>query len=466
MLTKERDILEFGLCMIDIISVLISVYLVVLYPNSSITEVTPIVLVFIHIASFYMSNCFKHFYRRGYFEEFRALSYYSFNMIISISLFIFLTKEVIFISRRGMILFIPLNFMLCYITHILVKMYSNTKSHQSHGKKVFLITTMDRLDSIVERLTNAKSWGGSITAVAIADNFNLEADFMKSYFPEATLVGWDIIEEYAIQNVVDEVFINLSRDLDDLAVALVKKFEVMGFDISMNIRSFDVPSNTTKKVRTLAGFQVVTFSHVFHNEGEVLLKRVMDILGGMVGLIITFFVSILLIPLIMIESPGNPIYSQNRVGKNGRIFKFYKFRSMYKDADKIKEKLLKNNTMDGLMFKMDDDPRITKVGKFIRKTSIDELPQFYNVLKGDMSLVGTRPPTEDEYRKYSAHHKKRLSFKPGITGLWQVSGRSEITDFDEVVKLDVEYITNWSIWLDVKILLLTLKVVFLGRGAK
>ena len=136
------------------------------------------------------------------------------------------------------------------------------------------------------------------------------------------------------------------------------------------------------------------------------------------------------------------------------------------DAEERKKELMAKNEMKGLMFKMTDDPRITKVGRFIRKTSIDELPQFLNVLKGEMSLVGTRPPTVDEYKQYENHHKRRLSMKPGITGLWQVSGRSSIEDFEDVIKLDVQYIDKWTIWLDFKILLKTVKVVFLGKGAK
>ena len=124
------------------------------------------------------------------------------------------------------------------------------------------------------------------------------------------------------------------------------------------------------------------------------------------------------------------------------------------------------NEMNGLMFKMQDDPRITKVGKFIRKTSIDELPQFFDVLCGNMSLVGTRPPTVDEYSQYDSHHKRRLSMKPGITGLWQVSGRSSIQNFEDVVALDVKYIDNWSLWGDIKLLFKTVAVVFTGRGAE
>ena len=187
--------------------------------------------------------------------------------------------------------------------------------------------------------------------------------------------------------------------------------------------------------------------------------------GALVGLVLCGIVGIFLYPLIR-KDGGPAIFAQDRVGENGRIFKFYKFRSMRVDAEEIKKNLMAQNQMSGGMFKMDNDPRITKIGHFIRKTSLDELPQFWNVLKGDMSLVGTRPPTLDEYESYTPEQKRRLSFKPGITGLWQVSGRSEITDFDEVVKLDVAYMDGWTIWRDIKILLKTIKVVVMKDGAK
>lgn len=139
---------------------------------------------------------------------------------------------------------------------------------------------------------------------------------------------------------------------------------------------------------------------------------------------------------------------------------------MRPDAEELKKSLMAKNEMNGLMFKMDNDPRVTRIGKFLRKTSLDELPQFINVLKGDMSLVGTRPPTVDEYEKYQPEHKARVSMMPGLTGLWQVSGRSDIKDFNEVVKLDMQYIDNSSFWLDVKIIIMTVKVVLFGKGAK
>ena len=178
-----------------------------------------------------------------------------------------------------------------------------------------------------------------------------------------------------------------------------------------------------------------------------------------------------------IKSPGPIIFKQQRVGRNGKVFKFYKIRSMYMDAENRKAELLKRNKMEGQMFKVDDDPRIigserkdkngrpAGIGNFIRNTSIDEFPQFFNVLKGDMSLVGTRPPTVDEWRHYSEHHRKRLSMRPGITGIWQISGRNNITDFEEIVKLDEQYIDNWTVGMDIKILWTTIKSVLKKEGA-
>jgi len=201
---------------------------------------------------------------------------------------------------------------------------------------------------------------------------------------------------------------------------------------------------------------------------QLLVKRLMDIAGGLVGCIFTGIIYIFIAPIMKVKSPGPVFFSQVRMGKNGKPFKIYKFRSMYMDAEERKKELMeKNNIKDGLMFKMDDDPRIIKgIGHFIRKTSLDEFPQFWNILKGDMSLVGTRPPTMDEWDKYELHHRRRLAIKPGLTGMWQVSGRSEITDFEEVVELDTKYIEQWSIGLDIKILFKTVTVVFTGSGAK
>ena len=198
---------------------------------------------------------------------------------------------------------------------------------------------------------------------------------------------------------------------------------------------------------------------------QLFIKRLIDIVGSLIGLLFTGIAFIIFAPVIKIQSPGPVFYSQTRIGKNGRRFKFYKFRTMVVGADQMKKDLMEQNEMDGLMFKMENDPRIFGIGKFMRKYSIDELPQFWNVLKGEMSLVGTRPPTEEEFEQYELHHKARLGIKPGLTGMWQVSGRSDIKNFEEIVALDTQYISNWSLGVDIRILFRTVLVVLTGKGS-
>lgn len=193
---------------------------------------------------------------------------------------------------------------------------------------------------------------------------------------------------------------------------------------------------------------------------QLIFKRLFDLAGGGVAFIVLALMYPFLAVLIKLTSRGPVFFKQVRVGKNGKRFVIYKFRSMAIDAEEKKKELMKMNECDGAVFKMKDDPRVTSIGKIMRKLSIDELPQVLNVLKGEMSLVGTRPPTPDEVAMYQKWHHRRISIRPGITGLWQVSGRNKITNFDEIVKLDLKYIDTWSIWLDIKIIIKTVLVLF------
>jgi len=193
---------------------------------------------------------------------------------------------------------------------------------------------------------------------------------------------------------------------------------------------------------------------------QVLFKRIFDIMGGLVGLSVLVVFYPVLAAAIKLTSPGPVFFKQVRVGKNGKRFVIYKFRSMHVDAEKRRGELEADNELRGAVFKIKDDPRITPVGGIIRKLSLDELPQFINVVKGEMSLVGTRPPTPEEVSGYQKWHHRRISIRPGMTGLWQVSGRNRVEDFDEIVKLDLKYIDSWSIWLDITIILRTVVVLF------
>lgn len=270
---------------------------------------------------------------------------------------------------------------------------------------------------------------------------------------------------------LDEVFINVPYKYEKSVDRIAEEIESMGVTVHINLPSLEHYIDNSEfdnvELTVAGGYPTATLTAappLSFSAG--IMKRSFDIFGGLVGSIISLPIILITAVPLLIESPGPLIFKQQRVGKNGRIFNIYKLRSMYTDAEKRKAELMANNKMSGFMFKMDNDPRITKVGKFIRKTSIDELPQFWNVLKGDMSLVGTRPPTIDEFDKYESHHKRRLSMRPGITGMWQVSGRSDIQNFEDVVRLDCEYIDNWSPALDLKILFKTVWVVLKGSGAE
>ncbi len=213
-------------------------------------------------------------------------------------------------------------------------------------------------------------------------------------------------------------------------------------------------------VSTVGTYPVIAFHTISLNTYEKIVKRTMDIIAGLIGVVVFSPVMLVTAIAIKLDSPGPVLFKQTRVGQNGRHFKIYKFRSMYVDAEERKKELLSQNELEGgVMFKIKDDPRITRVGKFIRKTSIDELPQFFNIVQGTMSLVGTRPPTLDEVEKYERKQWRRISIKPGLTGMWQVSGRSNIKSFDEIVELDTEYIDNWTLGLDIKIILKTVLVL-------
>jgi exopolysaccharide biosynthesis polyprenyl glycosylphosphotransferase len=231
-------------------------------------------------------------------------------------------------------------------------------------------------------------------------------------------------------------------------------------NITLDISELISPKTEIDKI---GSFNIVSFQSYDYSPVQRFIKALMDLAGGFIGIIIFAIAYLFIAPLIKITSPGPVLFTQTRKGKNGREFKLYKFRTMYADAEERKKEFLSRNEMKGHIFKLRDDPRVTPLGKFLRFTSLDELPQFINILKGNMSLVGTRPPTVEEFDAYEKRHRRRLSIRPGLTGLWQVSGRNEISDFEDIVKLDTKYIDTWSIWLDIKIILKTSIVLFKGR---
>lgn len=397
----------------------------------------------------------KDFTKRGYLVEFAAVTKYVLSITVVVAMLLFMLQYAKDYSRMMFGYFVAILEVLTYISHIVVKKYIRRYYSAEKNQTRMLIVTDKESKAEVESMMEK----------------NL--DVMTGI---AGWVIWDGAEDEELGNQnnykenvkllpIDEVFVFLPYEGRKEVADMIAFFERMGAVCNYGI---DVArmSDAGGMIDNLAGFTVISYSRNRIDYNKRMIKRVMDIIGGIVGAIFTMILFPFVALAIVIDDPGPVLFKQNRVGKNGRNFAIYKFRSMYKDAEKRKAELAAENEMDGLMFKVENDPRVTKVGNFLRKTSLDEFPQFFNILKGDMSLVGTRPPTLDEYEQYDAHYKRRLSMKPGLTGMWQVSGRSDITDFDEVVKLDLEYIDNWSMSLDIKILFKTLGAVVGRKGAK
>lgn len=465
---RHSELYKFLICIVDVLSIIVSMVVVGVLPEQEdLFSMATLTFILIHIATYYTSNFVGLFDRKRFGTEIKATAIYTVQYFLFTTMMLFLDKTLSLESRKKLVYFVLLHAVLLFVIHYTLKvMRKHYYSHSKNLKKVMLITTAPRLDAVVKRMQKTDDWDGQISSVLLVDVTNRSEIELPDYFEGASRVDMSILDRFITRQVIDEAFIYLDAEYDLLVGELIPLFEEAGIDVSVNITAFDISVTAERKLEQLSGFTVIKFSTKFYSYYGVLIKRIIDILAALVGLLLTLPVAIVLIPLIKLDSKGPAIFAQKRVGKNGRIFKFYKFRSMVVDAEQKKADLLSENEMDGVMFKMENDPRITRVGKFIRKTSLDELPQFFNVLVGDMSLIGTRPPTVEEYHQYTHKQKKRLSLKPGITGMWQVSGRSDIKNFEEVVKLDIEYIDNWSLWLDFKIILKTIKIVVLGSGAK
>ena len=405
-----------------------------------------------------------HFFRRGIFEELVNVIREEFILMISWVLLLYVMHRTNDLSRLVFGYFIVFNTILTYAARLCFKEYMiRIFKHSRYSSRLLLVTTSLRAEEIISNLKDYNEWNRILTGIVLTDR-DASGEELLGY---PVVASGDTLLEYVIHNDIDEVFLSDTKAATEPVMKeWVSEMEQMGIIVDVNIEVFDMLDHGKKALNRVGKYAVVTFARNLMSARGMVMKRLLDIAGSLVGMGILAAATIFVAPAIKLESPGPVFFGQTRIGKNGRRFTFYKFRSMYQDAEKRKKELMAQNEVHGLMFKMENDPRITRVGRFIRRTSIDELPQFWNVLKGDMSLVGTRPPTVDEFEQYEAKHKCRLSMTPGLTGLWQISGRSDIKDFDEVVKLDMEYIDDWSILKDIKILLKTVWVVLAGKGSR
>lgn len=474
MYRKRNQLMEIAVCLTDGAAVLFSLCVAGMlryqtlegFAQAENIRVLCSVMLVTHVAAFYFMKVYDDFFKRGRYRELLLSVKYNFILTAGATLLGFGLKSGVFVSRLVMGYFFVLNVFMIWLVHLFIRNRERV-FRWSHKKEtnILIVTSADRLEKILERFRRSKETSWNVAGIVLMG---------EEQVPE-TILGIPVVSdkedaylEYATLHVVDEVFIQVDEihEKETFLKNMILEFEKMGVVVNLNLDLFDLGLTGEKRIYNLEQYHVIAFSSRLFDYRMVLVKRIIDIFGACIGMVLTVLVGIVLAPFLLMESPGPLVFKQKRVGVNGRVFEFYKFRSMYADAEERKKELMKQNEMQGLMFKMENDPRITKVGAFIRKTSIDELPQFWNVLKGDMSLVGTRPPTLDEYQQYNYYQKRRISFRPGITGLWQISGRSDIKDFDEVVKLDLEYIDNWSLLLDFKIIFKTILVVFRGSGAR
>ena len=442
-------------------------YSKILYRNMSVfIEVADLIVLFI-------MGTLKNVLKRESYKDFVVTVQHGVALGALLLLYLFMLQEGHLYSRLALILNIIIYIALTFIVREIWKAVLKRKMVEGENRSLLLVVTADVASSVIKSIKENNYARYKIAGAVVIDHdmTGLNIDGVK------VVANMQNAADYVCKEWIDEVLI-VTSDAMPYPRELIDQFMETGVTVHLNLAKVQNVPGKKQFVEKVGNYTVLTTSINYASTRDLMLKRLMDIVGGLVGCLITGILFIFVAPAIYIASPGPIFFAQERVGKNGKRFKMYKFRSMYMDAEERRAELMKDNKLgDEKMFKLDFDPRVignkilpdgthkTGIGNFIRRTSIDEFPQFFNVLKGDMSIIGTRPPLSSEMNFYELHHRARLAIKPGITGMWQVSGRSDITDFEEVVRLDKEYITNWNIGLDIKILFKTILVVFREDGA-
>jgi exopolysaccharide biosynthesis polyprenyl glycosylphosphotransferase len=348
-----------------------------------------------------------------------------------------------------------------YIFKVLGKRDTSFKSTLIVFRRILIVGINKRSKNFIKLINNNPDWGIKIAGLIDMDPLKKGVIF-NGYKVIGSL---DDIPEIISKDIIDEIVFIVPRSWLNRIEDMMLYCERAGLKVNLAVNLFELKFSKMKQT-DLHGFPLLTFESTTTKLGHLFIKRVVDFAASAIGMVLLIPLFLIVGILIKTTSEGPVFYKQDRCTLYGRKFTFYKFRTMIADAENKLEDFLQYNEMEGPVFKMANDPRVTKVGKWLRKFSIDELPQLLNVFKGDMSLVGPRPPLPHEVENYDIWQRRRLSMRPGITCLWQVSGRNQIVDFKEWMRLDLEYIDKWSLWLDFKILFQTIPTVILGRGAR
>ena len=419
-----------------------------------------------------LNNTMHNVMHRDIYAEAVATFKHCFYVFALATIYVFASQSGDVYSRILISLTFFLHLLLSFLSRLFWKAFLRRLGKTRMKKNSMLVfTTPESAVEILSRLSSDEVTDYKIEGVILTEPTDL-----KEIGGYPIVADMDSSADYIVRNRVDSVYIDAPMT-DEKVVKLMDACTRMGVPTHYHVPNMSC-SGVKRFSEKIGGTTVLTTSINYATPLQLIIKRLFDIFAGLIGSLAALLIIAIVGPIIRHKSPGPVLFTQERVGHNGKRFEMYKIRSMHMDAEERKKELMEQNRVkDGMMFKLDFDSRIigneilpdgtknTGIGEFIRKTSLDEFPQFFNVLEGSMSVVGVRPPTVDEWEKYEYHHRARLAIKPGITGLWQVSGRSEITDFEEVVRLDTQYITNWSLSLDLKILLQTVGVLFTKKGA-
>jgi exopolysaccharide biosynthesis polyprenyl glycosylphosphotransferase len=368
------------------------------------------------------------------------------------------------LSRSWFVLFGAIAAVTLVAEKILVRVIARwVRSKGLNYRTVLIVGTGRRATDIARLITGHKYWGYKILGF-VSDGHRLSNGWARYRIWGNVPDLKRILESHEIAEPIDEVVFAVTRKKLDEMKQIFLMCEELGIRtrVAMNFFNNRV---ARLEIEEMEGVPFLTFTTTPSNEAQLALKRALDIAVALMLLAISGPVVAIAALAIKLSSPGSVLFKQKRIGLNGRMFTLYKFRTMIEDAHARRDEVAHLNEMNGPVFKAKSDPRVTPIGRWMRRFSLDEIPQLWNVLKGDMSLVGPRPPIPEEVQKYHRWHRRRLSMKPGLTCLWQVSGRNSIQDFDHWMKLDLQYIDNWSPSLDLKILLRTIPAVLSGRGA-
>jgi exopolysaccharide biosynthesis polyprenyl glycosylphosphotransferase len=377
--------------------------------------------------------------------------------LLILSMFLFKLQ---FVARSFVVLFGIVQFAALMMGRVaLVEAAKLTRRNREDGHRVVIVGTGEAAVSFAESLRKHSPWAVNLVGFVQLPGEVVDARARPTLGFVGSLAG--LLD----RQPVDEVAFAVAGKQPELIKAAIAACDERGVDVFLTLPP-QYPSSGTVEVANVSGFDfpMLGLRRVPTDEFRLALKRLLDIFGCSFGLVVAGPIILAAAIAVKLSSDGPIFFKQVRAGRNGRKFTMYKFRSMVVDAEELRAKLQHLNEMDGPVFKIKHDPRITAVGRFLRKTSIDELPQLFNVVMGDMSLVGPRPALPSEVEQYQAWQRRRLSVKPGLTGLWQVSGRNQI-DFEEWMQLDLQYIDRWSLWLDIKIILKTIPTVLFHKGA-